>query len=71
MGDVIASSFRDFGAMLTDAVTQPGPWSAVVSLLVVVLVAAAMRTKLSASWLWIPVLVAAVYFSVFRWLRLR
>jgi hypothetical protein len=71
LGDVIGSAFHDFVEMLTNAVTQPGPWSALGIILVIVLVAAGLRSKLSASWVLIPVLAAAIYFAVFRWLRLR
>lgn len=62
---------HEFVAMVTDAVSQPGPWSAVAVILVGVLLAAALRSKISASWVWIPVMAVAIYFSVFRWLRLR
>ena len=71
MGDVIGSSFHDFVEMLTNAVSQPGPWSALGIILVIVVVAAALRSKVSASWVWIPVLAGAIYFVVYRWLRLR
>jgi len=57
--------------MVTDAFTRPGPWTAVGIVLLLVIVAAALRSKLSASWVWIPVLAAGIYFAVFRWLRLR
>lgn len=57
--------------MVTDAFTRPGPWTAVLAVVVIVLVAAVVRSKLSASWVWIPVLAGAIYFAVFRWLRLR
>jgi hypothetical protein len=57
--------------MVKDAFTRPGPWSAVAVVIVVVLLAATLRNKLSASWLWIPAMAAAIYFAVFRWLRLR
>ena len=71
MGNVIGSALQDFVAMLHDAVTRPGPWSAVAILLVVVFVAAALRSKITASWIFIPVLAVAIYLSVYRWLRLR
>jgi hypothetical protein len=57
--------------MLHDAITRPGPWSAVAILLVVVFVAGALRSKITASWIFIPVLAVAIYLSVYRWLRLR
>ena len=57
--------------MVTDAFSRPGPWSAVGIVIVVVLLAAMVRSRISASWVWIPVMAAAIYFAVFRWLRLR
>jgi len=57
--------------MVTDAFTRPGPWTAVAAVVAIVIVAAAVRSKISASWIWIPVLAGAIYFAVFRWLRLR
>jgi hypothetical protein len=71
VGDIIGSAFRDFVAMATDAFTRPGPWSAVAVVMGIVLVAAMLRSKVSASWVWIPVMAGAIYFVVFRWLRLR
>jgi len=71
VGDVIGSTIQEFMAMVTDAFTRPGPWTAVLAVVVIVLVAAVVRSKLSASWVWIPVLAGAIYFAVFRWLRLR
>jgi hypothetical protein len=71
VGDVIGSTVQEFIAMLTDAFTRPGPWIAVAAVVAIVLVAAAVRSKISASWVWIPVLAGAIYFAVFRWLRLR
>ena len=71
MGNVIGSALQDFAAMLHDAIMRPGPWSAVAILLVVVFVAAALRNKITASWIFIPVLAVAIYLSVYRWLRLR
>lgn len=71
MGDVIGSSVQEFMAMVTDAFTRPSPWTAVAAVVAIVLAAAAVRSKISASWVWIPVLAAATYFAVFRWLRLR
>jgi hypothetical protein len=71
VGDVIGSTLQEFIAMVTNAFTRPGPWSAVGAVVVIVVVAAAMRSKTSASWVWIPVLGGAIYFAVFRWLRLR
>lgn len=71
MGDVIGSSIQEFVDMLTNAFTRPGPWTGVLAVIAIVLVAAAMRSKISASWVWIPVLAGAIYFAVFRWLRLR
>ena len=57
--------------MLTNAFTRPGPWNAVAVVIGIVLLAAMLRSKISASWVWIPVMAAAIYFAVFRWLRLR
>lgn len=71
VGDVIGAAIQDFAAMLRDALSQPGPWIAVAAVIVVVFVAAALRSKLSSSWIWIPVLAGAMYFVVYRWLRLR
>jgi hypothetical protein len=71
MGDVIGSAFQEFVTMVTNAFTRPGPWTAVVLVIGVVLLAAMLRSKISASWVWIPVMAAAIYFAVFRWLRLR
>ena len=71
MGDVIGSSLQEFIGMLRDALTRPGPWSAVVILLVVAIAAGLIRSKLASSWIWIPALAIAIYFSIFRWLRLR
>ena len=71
MGDVIGSSLQEFIGMVTGAFTNPGPWGAVGIVLILVVVAAALRSKISASWVWIPVLAAGIYFAVFRWLRLR
>ena len=71
MGNVIGSALQDFAAMLHDAITRPGRWSAVAILLVVVFVAGALRSKITASWIFIPVLAVAIYLSVYRWLRLR
>jgi phosphate/sulfate permease len=34
-------------------------------------VAGALRSKITASWIFIPVLAVAIYLSVYRWLRLR
>lgn len=71
VGDVIGSAFQDFVGMLTNAFTRPGPWTAVAVVIGIVLLAAMLRSKISASWVWIPVMAAAIYFAVFRWLRLR
>ena len=71
LGNVTGSTVHDFVVMVGNAVSQPGPWSFVAVILVGVSVAAAVRSKLSASWVWIPVLAGAIYFTVFRWLRLR
>jgi len=67
----MGTSVHDFVVVVSDAVSRPGPWSAVAVILVGVLLAAALRSKISASWVWIPVLAVAIYFSVFKWLRLR
>lgn len=57
--------------MVKDAFTRPGPWNALGVVVGVVLLTATLRNKISASWVWIPVLAAAIYFAVFRWLHLR
>ena len=57
--------------MVKDAFTRPGPWAAVAVVVAVVLLAATLRSRLAASWLWSPAMAAAIYFAVFRWLRLR
>jgi hypothetical protein len=71
VGDVIGAAFQDFIGMVTDAATRPGPWSAVAVVIGVVVLTAVLRSKISASWVWIPALAVAIYFAVFRWLRLR
>lgn len=71
MGNVVGSAFQEFVGMLRGAVTQPGPWTAVAVVILLVIVAAALRSKVSATWVWIPVLSGALYFAVHRWLRLR
>jgi hypothetical protein len=71
MGNVIGAALQEFVDMATNALTRPGPWSAVAVVIGIVLLAAMLRSKISASWVWIPVMVAAIYFAVYRWLRLR
>jgi hypothetical protein len=39
--------------------------------LVAVGVLAAMRGRLTESWLWIPILALAMWYSVYRWLQAR
>ena len=71
MGNVIASSVEELLAILRDAITQPGPWSAVGIVLIAVFAVAALRAKISASWIWLPVLATVTYIAIHRWLNLR
>lgn len=71
MGNVIASSVQELLAILRDAVRQPGPWSAVGIVLIVVVAIGALRSKISASWIWLPVLATVTYVAIHRWLQLR
>ena len=71
MGDVIAATIKEFVAMLMGALRSSGPWQAAAVVVGATVFAAAVRGKLTAPWVWIPVLAGAAYWVVYRWLRLQ
>lgn len=71
MSEAINSAFHDFVLMLTGAVKGADPWLAVLALVVCVGIVAAIKGKLTSSFVWIPGLAVAAYYAIYRWLKLQ
>jgi hypothetical protein len=71
VGDVIGAAFGEFADMLRGALTRPIPWTAALAVVLVAFLAASLRSKISKAWVWLPLIGGAIYFTVFRWLRLQ
>ena len=71
MIDFIEQAFRGMVQFGQEALSGGNIWILVLIGLIGVGVLAAVRGKLTESWLWIPVLALAVWYAVYKWLELR
>ena len=71
MIDFLQQTIRAVFLFGQDALSGGNIWILTLIGLVAVGVIAAMRGKLTESWLWIPVLALAMWYAVYRWLQLR
>ena len=67
MGDVVAQINHFF----REALAGENRWVFMLILLAIVGAIAAIRGKLTESWVMIPLLAIAVWYAVYRWLQLR
>lgn len=71
MIDFIEEVIRGAFLFAQEALSGGNIWILVLIVLIAVGVIAAMRGKLTESWLWIPLLALAMWYAVYRWLQLR
>ena len=71
MIDFLEQTIRGVLLFGREALSGGNVWILTLIGLVAVGVIAAMRGKLTESWLWIPVLALAMWYAVYRWLQLR
>lgn len=71
MSDTINAAVHDFALMLQGALKGADPWLAALALVVCVGIVAAIKGKLTSSFVWIPGLAIAAYYAIYRWLKLQ
>lgn len=71
MIDFIEETIRGIFLFAQEALSGGNIWLLMLIGLMAVGVIAAMRGKLTESWLWIPVLALAMWYAVYKWLELR
>ena len=71
MIDFIEQAFRAMLLFGREALSGGNVWILTLIGLIAVGVIAAVRGKLTESWLWIPVLALAMWYAVYRWLEIR
>jgi hypothetical protein len=71
MIDFIEQGLRNILLFGQEAMTGGNVWILMLIGLIAVGVIAAVRGKLTESWLWIPILALAMWYAVYRWLQVR
>jgi len=71
MIDFIEETIRGIFLFAQEALSGGNIWLLMLIVLLAIGVIAAVRGKLTESWLWIPVLALAMWYAVYRWLELR
>lgn len=71
MIDFIEETIRGIFLFTQEALSGGNIWLLMLIVLLAIGVIAAVRGKLTESWLWIPVLALAMWYAVYRWLELR
>src|SRR5689334_17518052 len=71
MIDFLEQAARSAAMFGQEALSGGNLWVLVLVVLVAIGVFAAVRGKLTESWLWIPLLAIAMWYAVYRWLQLR
>jgi hypothetical protein len=71
MIDFIEQGIRNLLLFGQEAMSGGNVWILMLIVLIGIGVIAAVRGKLTESWLWIPVLALAMWYAVYRWLQIR
>jgi hypothetical protein len=71
MIDFIEQVIRGAYFFAQEALSGGNVWILMLIGLIAIGVIAAMRGKLTESWLWIPILALAMWYAVYRWLQVR
>jgi len=71
MVDFIEQAIRGAALFAQEALAGGNIWILVLIVLVTIVAIMAIRGKLTESWLWIPVVALAMWYSVYRWADLR
>ncbi|HEX5075698.1 MAG TPA: hypothetical protein VFW03_20975 [Gemmatimonadaceae bacterium] len=67
----LQDAFRNAVLFGQEALTGGNVWILMLILIFAIGVVAALRGKLTESWIWIPMLALAMWYAVYRWLELR